>query len=207
MGAELDRSREPSAVAQSGGPTTGTTADVSAAANRQFRLFAAAMVLFAGPSLAFQVYAQPPAVSSPQPAWADDYYADLQHGVDKYNAHIDDVDRVQVWGVDLGRLRNTVRGERVNLYVTDADGGTAAYSFRVDGDAHIRDLRPHRRGDATVRVVVKRRTVERVAAEYTQARAVRQAYLQRNIRVTGVELNDWVRWWFIDHYVRRVAEG
>lgn len=189
------------------GPGHGTQSGVELVFDRQVSLFAVAVVVVAAPSLAVQLTTHPPAVSSPEPAWAEDYFEQVHSAVERYNNRVEDLYRVEIWDLNLKQARNVIRNERVNVYVTGGASGTAAFSFRLDENARIRDLSQDRRADATVRVVVDRSAVERIKGEYTQTRAVRDAYLQNDIRVTGLGVNNWLQWWLVDQWVHHVLTG
>jgi hypothetical protein len=186
--------------------TVGARRDTDTLVARQLRLFAVALVLVSAPTLPLQLYAQSPAVSTPQPAWADDYFGQLQSAAEAYNDRVGDLYRVQVWNLDLRRARSLLRYERVNLYVVGAEA-TAAYSLRLDGQLRVRDLSRQVRPDASVRVVVDRAALQRIRSEYTQTRAVRAAYLGGDVRVTGVGVGHWVQWWLADQWVRSHLES
>lgn len=183
-------------------PTLGTRSTVTAMVDRQLRLLVVVLVLVSVPSSVISYYTQPPAVSSSTPTWANEYYTEMRSTQTNYNARVDDLYRVRVWGLDLRRAAAVLADERVNVYVTDASGRTAAYSFDFDDDVTIHDLRQGPRSDATVRVTVDRSTIERIDSEYTQTRAVREAYLDGEIQITGVGTGNWLRWWLIDNWAR-----
>lgn len=184
-----------------------TTTPVSAVVDRQVRIFAVVLLVISAPSLGVSLYTSPPAVSHPQPDWAGTYYHSFEQAATAYNDRVEDLYEVEVWELDLHQARPILSYERVNVYVTDGRGRTAAYSFRLDGAAQIRDLKQGRRSDATVRVVVERSAIRRISTEYTQTRAVRAAFLRGDIRVTGVGASNWLRWLLIEHRVRTTVEG
>jgi hypothetical protein len=182
-------------------PSVSTGSGVGTIADRQVRLLAVALIVLAAPSLGVHLYTQPPSVSSPAPPWADSFYQTFQSAESKYNDRADDLFRVQIWNLDLSQAKPLLRNERVNVYITDSEGRTAAYSFRFDENVHIDALSQGTRSDATVRVVMRRETVQRIGSEYTQTRAVREAYLDGDIQVTGVGLGNWIRYWVVEQWI------
>jgi hypothetical protein len=146
-------------------------------------------------------------VSETPPAWADDYYEQLESSASTYNDRAGDLFSVQmIWNLNVQRAQTVLENERVNLYIT-GESGTAVYSFRLGEDARIHDTRPKRRHDATVRVVVERAALERIKSEYTQTRAIRAAYLRGDITITGVGLVNWLEWSVINERVRAAIGG
>lgn len=188
-------------------PTLGTRSELNIVVDRQVRLFLVGLLVVSVPSLAVQFYAQPPAVSSPQPPWAQEYFEQFESAATTYNHRIDDLYRVQIWGLDLRQARSILQNERVNVYITGRSGKTGAFSFRLDEEAKIRDVSRELRFDATVRVIAERSAIRRISKEYTQTRAVRAAYLGGDIRVTGVGVAKFVEWWLIDHWVQDTVSG
>lgn len=175
---------------------------VTAIADRQLRLFVVTVLLVSAPSLGIQLYTQPPSVDAHRPPWAGEVFEDFAAAETKFNARAEAFFQVRIWGLDLTDARPLLRNERVNVYVQDRQGQTAAYSFRFDQRVQIRELRHGTRSDATVRVVVDRSAVQRIDDEYTQTRALRAAYMNDRISVTGVGPSNWLRFWLVDQWVK-----
>lgn len=147
----------------------------------------------------------PPDTADPQPTWANRTFDGARAGAQLYNARVDDVYRANVWGLDLGNFRGFLANQRVNVYVVDRDGGTAAFSFRVDGDGEITELRQEPRDDATVRVVTNRSTVHKIGTEYTHTRALKHSFVSGDIRVDGVGPINAVEWYVVVKWIKFVV--
>ncbi len=97
----------------------------------------------------------PVAAQSGQPSWSGEAFDTLETGFDLYNQNTD--------GLDLGPLAGQIENKRVNMYVRDG-GETAVYSFRMTGDAKVRDLREGPHEAASLRMDTDRDTIESIAA-------------------------------------------
>jgi hypothetical protein len=114
-----------------------------------------------------------------QPAWADDYYTDLNGWTDDYNAH------AGTSGVDFPG-HTLLRDERVNLFVAAEDGSVATFSFDTDDRLRIVDLQQGTRDDVTVNVRAKKGVLARIASKDDPVAALGNAILAGEVRIERV---------------------
>jgi hypothetical protein len=127
---------------------------------------------------------------SGQAAWADDLYDEFDAMVPSYNDAVDPD--------DYGPLAGQLRGERVNMLVTDTDGSQAAASFRLDGDLRIQDQRPEHRTDATLKLSTDRGTMTAIFDSETPATAFQTAVADGDIRIDGIGPVNALKWLLIN---------
>ncbi|WP_233203874.1 hypothetical protein [Halegenticoccus soli] len=89
-----------------------------------------------------------------------------------------------VASADLGVAGEQLADRRVNLYVRGS-GGTAAYSFYVDEDNRISDLRDGRHPDADLKMTTDRATVRGIAGADDPSAAFRRAVARGDVVVGG----------------------
>ncbi|MFA1609621.1 hypothetical protein [Halobellus rubicundus] len=123
---------------------------------------------------------------SDQPEWADEAFAEFGGMVAVYNESIT--------AVDLGVAGDQLENERVNLVVTDADGATATFSFRLDGQLRMTELDQGARSDATLRMSLDRETFDEIIAADNPAVVFRDAVAAGDIRLSGVGTTNAVKW-------------
>jgi hypothetical protein len=102
--------------------------------------------------------------------------------------------------LDLGVAERLLAGARVNAYVTDGDEVTA-FSFALDDQMRIVDVRPEPDEEATVRVETDRATVQGIIDSENPAAAFRSAVANDDIRIEGE------RGHFVSQAVWTVANG
>jgi hypothetical protein len=131
------------------------------------------------------------AAQSDQPAWADDLYGDAEEMVGTYNE--------QVSASDLGVAAGQLKGERVNLVITDRSSGeTATFSFRMNSELQITQLKQGARDDATLQMTTNRATVERINEANSPGAVFRNAIKSRDIKISGVSTINKVKWTVIN---------
>lgn len=130
------------------------------------------------------------AQSTDQPEWADEAFAEFEGMVAVYNESIT--------AVDLGVAGDQLANERVNLVVTDADGATATFSFRLDGQLRMTELAQGPRSDATLRMSLDRATFDEILTADNPAVAFRDAVAEDDIRFSGVGTTNAVKWTVIN---------
>ena len=108
------------------------------------------------------------------PAWAQDAYDRFADRAPTFNEMVD--------GVDLGPAGDRLAGRSANVYV-ESDDGAAVFSFAMDEDNHVTDLRPEARDDADLEVRTDRATVEAIATADNPAGAFRDAYKGGDIAI------------------------
>ena len=137
------------------------------------------------------------AAQSDQPAWADPMYQNASEMVPTYND--------QVSEEDLGLAAGQLKGERINLVVTDnSRGETATVSFRMTEKLEIRELSKGDRDDATLRMTTSRSTVERISDSTSPGVSFRSAVMDEEIEISGLTTVNSVKWTAINT-VRSVA--
>lgn len=142
-------------------------------------------------TLVSSAIAHPAMAQSDQPDWADDLYEDAQSMVGTYNE--------QVTEADLGRAAGQLKGERINLVITDQSSGeTATFSFRMDEQLRITELDDAPREDATLRMTTDRQTVDRINSAEQPGQEFRDAVRNRDIEITGVSMVNKVKWTVIN---------
>jgi hypothetical protein len=92
-----------------------------------------------------------------QPAWADELFSDLQGMQERYNENVSDAEM----GFAQRQVYNQLTGNVVNVYFVGTD---VVFSFRMQGDGTITDLRQSRRDDADLKMEMTRNTAERLVA-------------------------------------------
>ncbi|MFB6183561.1 MAG: hypothetical protein ABEI96_03315 [Haloarculaceae archaeon] len=131
------------------------------------------------------------AAQSDQPDWADSLYQNAQSMVSTYNE--------QVTADDLGQAAGQLKGEKIDLVVTDRQSGeTATFSFRMTEDLKIVELSKGPRDDATLKMTTTRATVERINGANHPGVAFRNAVKSRDIEIHGVTLVNKVKWGVIN---------
>lgn len=101
----------------------------------------------------------------------------------------------QITRQDLGVAAGQLKGETVNLVVTDrASGETAVVSFRMTRQLNIRDLSKGPRDDATLKMTASRATVERISNSQSPGAAFRTAVKNDDIKISGLTLVNKVKW-------------
>ena len=146
-----------------------------------------------GVLLAFFVVTSGAAVAqsaSDQPEWADEAFAEYEGMVAVYNESITEV--------DLGVAGSQLAGERVNLAVTDANGSTATFSFRMDSELRMTELEQGARSDATLRMSTDRETFQQVLNADNPAVALRNAVMNDDITFDGLGTANAVKWTVIN---------
>lgn len=113
-----------------------------------------------------------------EPPWAAETGTTLGEIIAGHNAAVDDVDPTPATAL--------VRDERVTLFVSDAAGRTAAYSFRTDATLHVTEFAAGTRDDATLHVFTDRATVDRIAAAPDRGAAFEAAVRAGDVRIEGV---------------------
>ena len=127
---------------------------------------------------------------SDRPEWADEAYAEFGGMVAAYNESIT--------GVDLGIAGDQLANERVNLVVTDADGDTATFSFRMDSQLRMTQLSQEARSDATLRMSADRQTFNETLTADNPAVAFRDAVAGGDIRFSGIGTGNAIKWTVIN---------
>jgi hypothetical protein len=126
-----------------------------------------------------------------QPEWADQAFEDYSGMVDVYNQ--------QITSVDLGIAGDQLSGERVNFVVTDDDGETATFSFRMDNQLRMTELEQGPRSDATLRMSTDRETLERILDADNPAAAFRNAVTDGDVTFDGLGTTNAVKWVVINN--------
>jgi hypothetical protein len=124
--------------------------------------------------------------ASDQPAWADAAFAEYEGMVAVYNESIT--------AVDLGVAGEQLSGERVNFVVTDGDGETATFSFRMDDQLRMTELQQGARSDATLKMSTDRTTLNEVVTADNPAVAFRNAVAGGDITFDGLGTTNAVKW-------------
>lgn len=114
------------------------------------------------------------------PAWGSALYEDMGTMSDQYNANVD--------GVEFGIVGDQLDERYVNLYVS-GPGGTAAYSFYLDGNLHMSDLNQGANPNADVKMTTDKRTVDRIVASDNPAAAFRTAVENDEVVIAGEDGN------------------
>ncbi|MFB6250575.1 MAG: hypothetical protein ABEI27_02625 [Halobellus sp.] len=127
---------------------------------------------------------------SSQPDWADKAYDEFSGMVATYNESITQV--------DLGIAGDQLSNERVNLVVTDADGETATFSFRMDNQLRMTELDQGPRSDATLRMSTDRETFNETLTADNPAAAFRDAVASGEIRFSGIGTGNAIKWTVIN---------
>ncbi|MFC6975940.1 hypothetical protein ACFQL1_16580 [Halomicroarcula sp. GCM10025709] len=127
---------------------------------------------------------------SGQAEWAGDLYDEFDAMVPAYNDAVDPE--------DYGPLAGQLRGERVNMVVTDGDGSQATASFRLDDELRIQDQRPEHRSDATLKLSTDRETMTDILDSETPATAFQTAVADGDISIDGVGPVNAVKWFLIN---------
>ncbi|MFC7026375.1 hypothetical protein ACFQJ5_16710 [Halomicroarcula sp. GCM10025324] len=127
-----------------------------------------------------------PALAQSQPAWGNEMYEQMNPMVEKYNENI----RADDLGVAAGQLK----GEKVNLVITDTDGSQATTSFRMDDQLNIRDLKQGERDDATLKMSTDRATMEQIISADNPAIAFQNAIASGDIEMDGLGATSAVKW-------------
>jgi len=128
--------------------------------------------------------------ASDQPEWADEAFAEYEEMVAVYNDSIT--------SVDLGVAGDQLANERVNLVVTDADGSTAAFSFRTDGQLRMTEVKQGTRADATIRMSTDRETFNETLTADNPATAFTNAVAEGEITIDGLGTANAVKWTVIN---------
>jgi hypothetical protein len=97
------------------------------------------------------------AQSGAQPAWADDLFGDLQDMQPRFNANITDAEM----NFAERQVFNQLAGNDVNVYFVGTD---VVFSFHMDDDGTISELRQSRRDDADLKMEMTRPTAEELVA-------------------------------------------
>jgi len=121
-----------------------------------------------------------------QPEWADAAFDQFAGMVAVYNESIT--------AVDLGVAGDQLENERVNLVVTDDDGASATFSFRLDGRLRMTELDQGPRSDATLRMSTDRATFDEVLGADNPAVVFRDAVADGDIRLSGIGTTNAVKW-------------
>ncbi len=121
------------------------------------------------------VAAQSDEPSSPE--WADETFERLEEAVAEYNARGGDPGVLEGW---------LLRNARVNLHVSDDEGGRAVYSLRFDDEARVTAIERGRLEDPTLRVATTKRTVDGIDTSDDVEAAVRRSVQSGRIRVERV---------------------
>jgi hypothetical protein len=127
-----------------------------------------------------------PALAQSQPAWSNEMYEKMSPMVEKYNAKIN--------ADDLGIAAGQLKGEKVNLVVTDTDGSQATASFRMDDGLKMRDLQQGERDDATLKMSTDRATMERIISANNPAVTFQNAVVSGDISIDGIGATNAVKW-------------
>jgi hypothetical protein len=127
---------------------------------------------------------------SDQPDWADSTFEEFEGMVSVYNESIT--------SVDLGIAGDQLQGETVNLAVTDADGATATFSFRLDGQLRMTELDQGERSDATLRMSTDRETLNETLNAENPAVVFRDAVADGDISLSGIGATNAVKWTVIN---------
>lgn len=112
--------------------------------------------------------------------WEEDLFERLERAADDAEA------RPGVRDVPLYD-ESSLRGARINLFVR-GDSSRAVYSFRIDDQYRITDLREARRADPTHRVRTTKATLEDVVAATDRTGAIQRGIRTGQIRVERVFL-------------------
>ncbi|RLM56669.1 hypothetical protein DVK02_09245 [Halobellus sp. Atlit-31R] len=121
-----------------------------------------------------------------QPEWAETSFEEFSGMVAIYNESIT--------SVDLGIAGDQLQNERVNLVVTDADGATATFSFRLDGQLRMTELTQGERADATLRMSTDRQTFNGTLTAENPAVVFGNAVADGDIRLSGIGTTNAVKW-------------
>lgn len=148
-----------------------------------------------GPSPGVAVQEEP-GPEQDQPPWAEGLFRALQNATAAYNDRVDEVDT-------YGLSRNQLRNERVNLHVTDGNGSTANFTFRLGEEANVTSLEPGSHPDPTVRIRATRDAAERVAATDDELRVLGEALRADEVRVEGVGFANEVKWRLVTAILER----
>lgn len=118
------------------------------------------------------------------------FYGQVATAADRYNDRVGDR--------DLGVLGAALDGERVNLHVVDADGDDAVISFRMTETERVRDLRAGPHPAASVRVTTSEATARGIVESDDPVAAASRAYLDGDVAVRGIGLQERLRWAVVD---------
>lgn len=111
---------------------------------------------------------------SDDPEWESEVYDEFAGQIDVFNQ--------QVGAIDLGPAGGRLAGSSANLYV-EGEGGTADYSFEMDGRNRITNLQRDPVEDADLRITTSRETVREIANANNSAAKFRSAYANGDISI------------------------
>ncbi|MEA5407134.1 hypothetical protein VB773_05770 [Haloarculaceae archaeon H-GB2-1] len=131
------------------------------------------------------------AAQTNQPGWADDLYTDAETMVSTYNE--------QVEGKDLGTAAGQLKGEKINLVISDGQTAeVATFSFRMDNELRITELKKGARDDATLEMATNRQTVQKINEANSPGFVFRNAIKSRDISINGVSTVNKIKWTVIN---------
>jgi len=113
-----------------------------------------------------------------QPEWEDALFNDMKDAAGEYNSQ---ADSGKVWAHE----RWLIQDAKINLYVR-SDTSTAVYSFRIDEQMRITDLRQTKYDNPTYQVITSKETADEIIAADNTHAAIRGNIRTRQIRVQRV---------------------